>query len=1082
MPYKLKGITDMKTIKIFLASSIELKSERENFEIELTRKNKFWIDKGINLTLEIWEDLSARMSSTRSQDEYNKKIKESDIFVLLAFSKVGMYTEEEFEIAFGSFKKKEKPFIFTYFKNIETGMEHSLEAFKNKLKKLGHFYSSYSSFDNLWNQFNKELDRLLINDFTINNIEQKSELKIDNRGANIKYQFIKSTLNYGGKKIQKLLGNIPIKPNIFLGRDNSTYEIKNHLLKNQNLLVLLNGEGGIGKTTLAAQYYYTYFDFYKHLIWIVPEKGIKDALASLAIPLGLSFSNSYTIDQQINEVVKEIIQLKNPVLLIIDNANNLDDLEKNYPALRKLHNIHILLTSRINNITHIDTFKVEQLSKKDLISLFKSHYPAFQAQEEEFLVKILKATGCNTLVTELLAKNLAKLNDELTVNYSLQNLLNDIQSKGILAITESEEVYTDYRLSKATPEEIIMAMYDISDMSEDKNIILSVFAVLPPVAIPFSDLDIMLGNIDRINIKLKDIFQEGWIDYDRNTKSFKLSPVISDIIRTKNQNFIKKNIRFLIRTLIDRLDYEAITGVIQGDFEETLRFIGYAENVVIYKDFIARDYHIIFDRIGNYYQNYGNLDKALIYYEERSKLLKVLQESNHNNLGFRNGLAICYERLGSTHTSLGNLDIALKYFKNYFSLMKEQYESSPNNESFKNALAISYGKLGSIYNSLGNLDKALKYFENEKELFEELYENNCKNLLFKNGLAISYSKLGSIHTSLGDLNKALTYYEDDLKLTKELYECNPNNIGFKNGLAISYEKLGETHAHLGNMDKALKYFEERSRLSKELYESNPNNVGFKNGLAISYSNLGTTYTFLRNFDKALSYFEDFLSLMKELNEKNPNNVDFKNGLSKSYDKLGDTHTSLGNIDKAMKYYEEHSKIRKELFESNPHSVDFKNGLAISYENLGDIHTSLGNLDKALKYFEERSRLGKELNESNPNNVGFQNRLAISYSKLGTIHISLGNYKIALKYFEDAVKLTKELHEKKPNIISFKTGLAISYEKLGNLLIYNLNNKHKGLEHLYDARNLLKQLMESYPKYKEFQRNYYRINNSIENIK
>ncbi len=81
----------MKKITIFLASSNELKDQRDAFEREIYRKSKAWFDKGIFLHLEIWEDLSAKMSPTRSQDEYNKLIKkEADLFVLLARTKVGM--------------------------------------------------------------------------------------------------------------------------------------------------------------------------------------------------------------------------------------------------------------------------------------------------------------------------------------------------------------------------------------------------------------------------------------------------------------------------------------------------------------------------------------------------------------------------------------------------------------------------------------------------------------------------------------------------------------------------------------------------------------------------------------------------------------------------------------------------------------------------------------------------------------------------------------------------------------------------------------------------------------------------------
>ena len=107
----------MQTKKIFLASSSELKEDRREFEIFINRKNKDWHDKGVFLHLEVWEDFLDAMSQTRLQDEYNMAIRECDIFVMLFWTKVGKYTEEEFETASGHFKATNRPFIFTYFKN-----------------------------------------------------------------------------------------------------------------------------------------------------------------------------------------------------------------------------------------------------------------------------------------------------------------------------------------------------------------------------------------------------------------------------------------------------------------------------------------------------------------------------------------------------------------------------------------------------------------------------------------------------------------------------------------------------------------------------------------------------------------------------------------------------------------------------------------------------------------------------------------------------------------------------------------------------------------------------------------------------
>ncbi len=162
----------MQSKKIFLASSSELKEDRREFEIFINRKNKDWVTKGVFLELVLWEDFLDAMSPTRLQDEYNRAIRECDLFVMLFFTKVGKYTEEEFETAFGQFQATRKPFIFTYFKDagISTGTANkkdlmSLWAFQEKLDALGHFYTRYQNLDGLKLHFNQQLDKLVASGF-----------------------------------------------------------------------------------------------------------------------------------------------------------------------------------------------------------------------------------------------------------------------------------------------------------------------------------------------------------------------------------------------------------------------------------------------------------------------------------------------------------------------------------------------------------------------------------------------------------------------------------------------------------------------------------------------------------------------------------------------------------------------------------------------------------------------------------------------------------------------------------------------------------------------------------------------------
>lgn len=160
-----------KKIKIFLASSKELEDDRKSLEIFIGRKNKKLFDENVFLELVIWEDFIDAMSKTRLQDEYNKAIRECDIFLMLYFTKVGKYTAEEFENAFKAFKENNKPFIFTYFKDapIFTGdlTEEmlSLINFKKKLKGLGHFTSTYKNSEDLAYKFGNQLEKLKDNGF-----------------------------------------------------------------------------------------------------------------------------------------------------------------------------------------------------------------------------------------------------------------------------------------------------------------------------------------------------------------------------------------------------------------------------------------------------------------------------------------------------------------------------------------------------------------------------------------------------------------------------------------------------------------------------------------------------------------------------------------------------------------------------------------------------------------------------------------------------------------------------------------------------------------------------------------------------
>ncbi|MBL8373315.1 MAG: hypothetical protein JNL91_01820, partial [Candidatus Accumulibacter sp.] len=153
--------------KIFLASSAELADDRREFEAFVGCKNEEWHDQGVFLELVIREDFLDTVAPTRRQDEYQRAIRECDLFVMLFFTKVGPHAEEEFATAFAQFKATGKPLILTCFKDseISTGTASkkdlmSLWAFQEKLTALGHFPTVYRNVAELKLHLAQQFDKL----------------------------------------------------------------------------------------------------------------------------------------------------------------------------------------------------------------------------------------------------------------------------------------------------------------------------------------------------------------------------------------------------------------------------------------------------------------------------------------------------------------------------------------------------------------------------------------------------------------------------------------------------------------------------------------------------------------------------------------------------------------------------------------------------------------------------------------------------------------------------------------------------------------------------------------------------------
>jgi tetratricopeptide (TPR) repeat protein len=915
----------------------------------------------------------------------------------------------------------------------------------------------------------------------------------------------------GDKKIQHLLTTAGAAvPADFLGRERELTEIRQRLAAGQGTLALVNAEGGMGKTTLAAAYWKRHESQYQYMAWLFCDKGILPAMRlQLQAPLDLTEAMNAVADDpdgQMRLVLARMANLPKDCLLVLDNANepeHIQDFERYCAGL----GWHVLITSRCSKVLtdRNAEYPITSLAPDEARSLFRNNHDEPQnPQFPALLDRFLAAVGHNTLCIEIFSKN---LREGAAWGQTLDQLLEKLEQNGLRLGDDSFEVRTHWaqaqRSTVATTDQVIEALYDLDGLAPEERDLLTQCSLLPAESHPPTVWAALLAPDDPRGLKrrMDGLVQKGWLGSDVAT--YRVSPVVQRIALERekarlwvlgeslvarlneifeNEGYHSKNIQTAtafsdlvfglvehlgvanegITMLFDRLwVYFNATGNVSKAMDTAERMSGVCEK---YGD--KNGLAISYEKLGETHSALGNLPMALTFFEKDIELTKELHEAYPQNVDSKNGLAISYSKLGATHTALGNLPKALTFFEQFNQLEAALHEVYPQNVDFKNGLAISYSKLGATHSALGNLPKALTFFERFDELMIELHEAYPQNVEFKNVLAISYSKLGETHTALGNLPQALTFFEGASSMTRELHESYPQNVSFKNGLAISYSKLGETHTALGNLPKALTFFEERSRLGKELHEAYPQNVDFKNGLAISYSKLGATHSALGNLPKALTFFEQYNQLGKELHKAYPQNVDFKNGLAISYSKLGETHTALGNLPMALTFFEKDIELSKELHEAYPQNVEFKNGLAISYSKLGETHSALGNLPKALTFFEKDIELSKELHEAYPQNVGFKNGLAISCQFLGNTYTALGNLPKALTFFERFNELMKALHEAYPQNVEFKNFLAISYEKLGATHTA-LGNLPKALTFFEQYNQLEAALHEAYPQNVDF---------------
>ncbi len=591
---------------------------------------------------------------------------------------------------------------------------------------------------------------------------------------------------FAGQEVKiphRLTNYIPTNAEYILGRDTELETITKYL-EAKKPTVLVNGIGGIGKTSVAIKYMAIHGEEYKHLAWVTVQSSILETF----------ISNSALLESlQITEKVQDLIKAKQldnafelvfhqlnileKTLVVLDNANDFEDLEK-YEHLFDTASCHFLITSRTYP-SGWTTIAIDSLPEEEALRLFKKLHPSVQASDEA-IKSLLSKLFYHTLLIELVAKSIE------SSAYVFEELQEIIETQFIHHATINEkEVSTGKHgsvvkdnLKRSKIEDYIWLIFSkVKGLDEKSRNILMSMALLPlAFMIERNDLKEHLSVFD-----LKEpmpalvvLVERGWVDRIKSLEQktfFKMHPLVADVII----KHLEVNVLFsekYIETVAKLIDYNVIdpnhsilTKNKKKPFAERLSYLFRNENTESISELL--------DRLAYLEENYGYYDKALFYNERALEIAKMIYDDNHSTLAVRqNNLAWVYQLTGKNEEAIELLNIALE-------------NNSRNYGAEDPCIAVRKSNIAIVYQNLNKNELAA-------ELLESALAINIKNYGEDASMvAITRSNLAAIYTKLERYDEAINLLEKAMLTDLRNLTGNHPNVAIRfNNLAHVYKKVG----------------------------------------------------------------------------------------------------------------------------------------------------------------------------------------------------------------------------------------------------------------------------------------------------
>ncbi len=864
----------MKTIKIFLASSEELTDDRNAFGNLVRKLDNIYEKRGIRIELFEWEDYDAAYNNCRKQDEYNAKIKASDMFLALFHTKAGKFTIEEFDVATEEFRKHASPKVYTYCKDLAEGEQElpELTEFKRKLfEEMGHYWSRYNNRDSMQLHFVMQLqmvetnnmeDTLKVEDGTVTidglPIAKMDNLQFaaDNEGfTKMKEELaaLPDRIDKARKRVEKYPDDEELKQDL-QQLQNQYNSLKRQVEQESQLLLdfarniaVLQGEQITNRMKRAIDAFYKGDVQEAKIILKEAEHDSQSALNDYQQSLDITEKKRQLVILSIGEILLKIsatmadvsIPIDERIAMAIDLYKQCDDTAQvvNYPPDKYERFLH-----------QYARFLLDYAHYREAIAVYE--------RQIELSVRLY---GVNDVRTAFVYNNIgmayACIGEHLkAIDFACKSLqikedaLSGDHPDLLPSYINIAFLYNNMGMPNAAIKHLEKALNTgANTLAKEQTMLASIYNNLAYAYYALANYDQAL----EYHHKALSIREKLLGDYPETAISYNS---IGLILKLKN------------------------------DYQSALTY--YSKALNIQKKFLGPlhpDTAKSYNNLGTLYYNMGEYDNSIKYHLEGLKgqetsvgRMHIDTASSYWNLGH------VYEEIGDTEKAIDSYTNALSYFEH--KLGKEntytiacyekiadllfQIKSYRQSGEYYSKAIGAYYTLGTKQEEDGNYEEALDSFNKLLALYERVSGPDHVNT------ASAHCAIARVYDHKKEHGKAIEHYETALSIQRSDEKGNMEDI------SSTCNNIAQVYYHIKDFESSLKYHTESLNLKKQLYDEGDIRI------AHSYNNIGFVYIAIRNLEMAIACLSKALEIYeKTLGENHEQCIGLKDYISQMKSEL-----------------------------------------------------------------------------------------------------------------------------------------------------------------------------------------------------